>query len=283
MSTPMLSVSQIQLHELELALDIVNSNIPTSHHLLISLYNSDTQFVISGPERGLLALSQVINANSSAQGPSGPENSKCPSIRFLPISIPCHGKWLDEVLPLIDDDLKDIFISPSSLTIPVNQTADGSKLGSSIGPTENLVPLLVRFVTSVPVNWDDVEFTDSTHVVDFGPGSLNGIGSLVQSKLRGQAVRVISTGYLKRSEPAVDLGSLCELTSPFKNDVRWNLSWESQNRISLVRTNSGLVLASKLSRLLGLPPIFVAGMTPTTTHPEFVAAISKSFKLILVS
>ncbi|KAL2267370.1 hypothetical protein VTJ83DRAFT_4647 [Remersonia thermophila] len=287
-ASPMLSVSNIQQRQLQTALDTLNRRIPQQNQVSISLENSTTSFVVSGPERTLAALVQTLNAPSAvASGPQGrvpfSQRKPSPSARFLPITIPCHGSFLDAALPLIDSDLGPACaIRANELRLPVNRTRDGAHLGTlgqvgdeSSSDDTNLTPALVRLITSKPVQWTEVDFANATHIIDFGPGGTSGVGAITHRNLVGSGARVLIAGKTGRNDmpDKAGLGSLSELLSPDPSHLAWGPNFSSDHRPSLTHTASGVTIDSKLARILGLPPIMVAGMTPTTTRPSFVAAI----------
>jgi fatty acid synthase subunit beta len=284
-ASSMLSVSNIQRQQLQAAVDALNRRLPPNKHASISLANSAASFVVSGPERTLAALIQTLDAPSAmnsrplARVPWS-QRKPSPSTRFLPITIPCHCSLLDDALPLIDGDLGPACaIRASTLRLPVNKLRDGGHLAAlaETGEDADLTPLLVRLITSTPVEWTEVDFTGATHIVDFGPGGTSGVGAITHRNLTGSGARVIIAGKLERSESAADnkagLGSLPELLSAEADHVSWGPDFARDHRMSLAQTASGPMAFSKFSRLLGLPPVMVAGMTPTTTRPEFVAAV----------
>ncbi|KAL1842324.1 hypothetical protein VTJ49DRAFT_5492 [Mycothermus thermophilus] len=284
----MLSVSNIQRKQLQTAVDALNRRLPQAKQASISLENSATSFVVSGPERTLAALVQTLNAPSAvASGPQArvpySQRKPSPSTRFLPITIPCHSSLLDGALPLIDSDLGPACaIRASELRLPVNRTRDGGHLATLVqtgdesgSDNADLTPVLVRLITSKPVEWTEVDFAGATHIVDFGPGGTSGVGAITHRNLIGSGVRVLIAGKSGRNDTPdkSSLGTLAELLSPDPFHLTWGPNFASDHLISLVRTPSGITIDSKLTRLLGLPPIMVAGMTPTTTRPSFVAAI----------
>ncbi|KAL2132510.1 hypothetical protein VTI74DRAFT_3729 [Chaetomium olivicolor] len=290
-ASPMLSVSNIQRQQLQKVIKTLNCHLPPDKHAHMALANSSSSFVVSGPERTLAALTQNLNAasgkgqaHSSARIPYS-QRKPSPATRFLPITIPCHCSLLDDALPLIDGDLKQVCsIRAEELRLPINRlrSGTGSQFGASDGADgsssdADLTPLLVRLVTSKPVEWADLDFTGATHIIDFGPGGTSGVGALTHRNLVGSGARVILAGNMKSidDEKSV-LGSVVELFSPSASDVRQGPDWARDHRVSLVRTAAGVMIRSRFSRLLGLPPIMVAGMTPTTTRPEFVAAVMEA-------
>ncbi|OBR05648.1 Fatty acid synthase [Colletotrichum higginsianum IMI 349063] len=280
----MLSISNIHQRDLEKIVTGLNGRLPVEQHVYTALKNTGSNFVISGPVRSLAALINSCKA-ASAGARTGPQarvpysqRKLSPSMQFLPVTVPCHSKLLDDAVPLIDQDLRNVSISNQALKVPVNrQSADSSDFVTIYRDEEgqNLVPLVIRKITSEPVDWTEIDFTGATHVVDFGPGLSGGVGNLTHRNLLGSGTRILVAGKLD-SQPEGPQGSLAELFSPDERDIQWAPRWEESHRASLVRTASGPVVVSSLSRLLGLPPFFVAGMTPTTTHPEFVAAVMRA-------
>lgn len=284
--TPMLSISNITRRHLDVSITRLNQSLPTVNHAHISLVNSASNFVVSGHERTLAALIQLLKSGAAKEGASQarvPFSSRkpSPSMRFLPVTIPCHCNLLDAAVPLIEEDLKEVSISITDLRIPVNQTHDNPLTATQMGvgashkENDNLIPTLIRMITSEPVYWTEASFQFATHIIDFGPGIIAGVGALTHRNLVGSGARVVIAGKAENSENS-DLGSLQELLSQNDRGVCWAPKWDDDHRVSLIETLSGRMVASKLSRLLGLPPFFVAGMTPTTTHPEFVAAVMKA-------
>ncbi|KAK4153968.1 beta subunit of fatty acid synthetase [Chaetomidium leptoderma] len=297
-ASPMLSVVNIQRRQLRDAIEALNQRLPLEKHASIALVNSISSFVVSGPERTLAALIQTLHAPSGrdsrlpARVPYS-QRKPSPATRFLPITIPCHSPLLDNALPLIDSDLRQICSIPAStLRLPVNKLRAGGHLAALTEPGESpfdstsdaddggdadLTPLLVRLITSKPVEWAEMDFSDATHIIDFGPGGTSGAGALTHRNLVGSGARVIIAEKLDEPESTMNnksgLGSLAELLSPNAGRIGWGPDWAKDHQPSLVRAASGVMVGSKLSRLLGLPPIMVAGMTPTTTRPEFVAAV----------
>lgn len=297
----MLSVSNIQRQQLQGAIDGLNQRLPLSKHASIALANSITNFVVSGPERTLAALVQTLHA-TSGKDPRPParvpysQRKPSPATRFLPITIPCHSSLLDDAVPLIEGDLREAYsIRANSLRLPVNKLRAGGHLtgdpstallgkptASSDGGDDDLTPLLVRLITSTPVEWAEMDFTNATHIIDFGPGGTSGAGAITHRNLLGSGARVIVAEKLDNNNanntnningPKTGLGSLPELFSPSTSHVHFAPNWARDHRVSLIRTTSGTMLDTKLTRLLGLPPIMVGGMTPTTTNPSFVAAV----------
>jgi hypothetical protein len=137
----------------------------------------------------------------------------------------------------------------------------------------------------LPIHWTEAtKFPETaTHAIDFGPGGLSGIGPLTACNMDGRGVRVVVVG--ERGKGDAELYS----AQGVKYEDWWSKRWAA----GLVRTRfvfkfhvlstiSNIVFAhsdgtmyidTPFSRLLGKPPIMVAGMTPTTVKGGFVSAI----------
>ncbi|TLD11433.1 hypothetical protein PspLS_11918 [Pyricularia sp. CBS 133598] len=286
--SPMLSVTNVILTDLQGAVDAVNSHLPPASHLVLALVNRQDAFVVSGPERTLAALIDRLDSLGPSQSQSRVAFSKRkmkPRMRFLPVSIPCHHHLLQNAVPIIEADLQraGIEVRSQGLLLPVNQTNDGrhvAALCSENAEADNdVVPFLIRAVTTNPVDWREVAFPSATHIVDFGPGGVSGVGALTMDNLSGSGARVIVVGRTGLQIPnQPDMGSLVELYDRRDESLGWSVNWPKEFAPSLLRVGSGqtLHIGTRMASLLGLPPVMVAGMTPTTTHPSFVAAVMRA-------
>ncbi|KAF5337910.1 hypothetical protein D9758_013124 [Tetrapyrgos nigripes] len=268
--SPMLSVTGLSFKELEPHIKKTNKHLPENSQLFVSLNNGPRAFVVTGPARALHGL--VINLRK-VRAPNGAEQNKIPfsqrkpvfSVRFLVVNVPYHSDYLRTATDkLLNEDLKGEELWKSSdLKIPVFNTEDGSdmkKLSTSI--TRSLCD---QIFTS-PIHWTRAtNFSDSaTHAIDFGPGGLSGIGPLTARNLDGKGVRVIVVG--DRGKGDAELYDALAV----QHEDNWSQKWSP----SLVKTSDGTVhLDTPFSRLLGKPPIMVAGMTPTTVKAGFVSAV----------
>lgn len=266
--SPMLSVSNTHRHILEEQIGRLNDALPVNQHIAVSLVNSNTNFVVSGPRRALIALSDIIQRDRPKDSQYRIPFSRrrvVPSLTFLPVSLPFHSAILSSAVDTVLEDLKDLRILRSQLRIPVNQSCSGSPWKD--GSDTNIVPDLVRFVTTLPVNWKDQSLDGATHMVDLGPGLGGGIGALAQRSLQGTGTRTISANVLTNKQSS-SLGSRLELFD-CQNVVR-GMKWSSLFGPEVIKTAAGMHIATRFSRLLGLPPFMIAGMTPTTAHIPLV-------------
>jgi fatty acid synthase subunit beta, fungi type len=277
--TPMLSIRDLPRAQVQQHIDATNQYLPESRHIGVSLVNSARNMVVTGPPISLYGLNLQLR---KVKAPTGLDQTRIPFTerkvrfvnRFLPITSPFHSKYLESATSLIEDDLRDVEISSSDLVIPVYDTNTGKDLRDVSG---NVIPTLVRLITHDPVNWEKATvFPKATHVLDFGPGGISGLGVLTSRIKDGTGVRVILAGTIDGTIP--ELGYKPEL---FDRDeehaVKYAVDWVKEHGPRLIKTSSGQTFVdTKMSRLLGIPPVMVAGMTPCTVPWDFVAATMKA-------
>ncbi|TFK33214.1 fatty acid synthase [Crucibulum laeve] len=267
--SPMLSVTGLALKELEPHIKKTNKHLPENSQLFVSLHNGPKAFVVTGPSRALYGL---VTSLRKVRAPSGLDQSKTPfsqrkpvfSIRFLVVGVPYHSEYLKGATEkLIGEDLGEELWKAADLKIPVYNTEDGSDLRAL---STSITRSLCEQIFTSPIHWSKAtDFPETaTHAVDFGPGGLSGIGPLTARNLDGRGVRIIVAG--DRSKGDVELYDSLGV----KYEEWWSKKWSP----SLVRTSDGtLHLDTPFSRLLGKPPIMVAGMTPSTVKAGFVSAV----------
>jgi fatty acid synthase subunit beta len=130
------------------------------------------------------------------------------------------------------DDLEGITITPAEVAFPVFATDSGKNLQEEAEGT-NLVPLLVHMITHQKVHWEKATmFTGATHIIDFGPGGLSGLGSLTHRNKDGTGVRIIIAGSL---EGGGGIGGQGEIFERGEGGVRYNVDWVKSYRPQLVK------------------------------------------------
>nr|DAA05950.1 TPA_exp: fatty acid synthase beta subunit [Thermomyces lanuginosus] len=273
--TPMLSIRDLTRSAVQEHIDATNQHLPEDRHIGISLVNSARNFVVTGPPISLYGLNLRLR---KVKAPTGLDQNRIPFTqrkarfvnRFLPITAPFHSPYLAGAHAHILGDVDDMKIPASSLVIPVYDTKTGQDL-RELGD-EDIIPELVRMITYDPVNWETATvFPDATHIVDFGPGGVSGIGVLTNRNKDGTGVRVILAGAIDGTN--TEVGYKPELFDRDDNAVQFAVDWVKEHGPRLVKTSVGQTFVdTKMSRLLGVPPVMVAGMTPTTVPWDFVAA-----------
>ncbi|KAJ8058636.1 hypothetical protein OCU04_012812 [Sclerotinia nivalis] len=274
--TPMLSIRDLSQAQVQEHIDKTNKYLPEDRQIAISLINSARNMVVSGPPISLYGLNLQLR---KVKAPTGLDQTRIPFTerkvrfvnRFLPITSPFHSKYLAEATAHINEDLKDLEIDSKTLGIPVYDTNTGKDIRDDV--QGNIVPALVRLITHDTVEWEKATvFPNATHVLDFGPGGVSGLGVLTSRNKDGTGVRVILAGAVSGTVPEV--GYKPEL---FDRDeehaVKYAVDWVKEHGPKLVKTSSGQTFVdTKMSRILGVPPVMVAGMTPCTVPWDFVAA-----------
>ncbi|KAL4066936.1 hypothetical protein J3A83DRAFT_4165578 [Scleroderma citrinum] len=268
--TPMLSINGLELPALQPHIDATNKHLPSHSQLSVSLYNGPRNFVVTGPPRSLYGLVTNLRKIRAANGldqskVAYSQRKSVFGVRFLVVNAPYHSSYMSGATDkLCNEDLKgEELWTADELGIPVFNTEDGSdmrELSSSITRS------LCNQIFTSPIHWDIATgFPETaTHIIDFGPGGVNGIGPLTARNLEGRGVRVIILGDKGRGE-----AELFDI-----DDVQYEQWWSKKYAPKLVKTSDGTVhLDTRFSRLLGKPPIMVAGMTPTTVKAGFVSAV----------
>lgn len=273
--TPMLSIRDLPRVAVQEHIDATNQHLPADRHIAISLVNSARNFVVTGPPMSLYGLNLRLR---KVKAPTGLDQNRVPytqrkirfANRFLPITAPFHSPYLSSAYDLIVGDLSNIQITANSLAIPVYDTQTGEDLRQH--SSANIVPALVRMITHDMVNWEQATiFPDATHIVDFGPGGISGLGVLTNRNKDGTGVRVILGGAMDGTN--AEVGYKPELFDRDEHAVKYAIDWVKEHGPRLVKTSVGQTYVdTKMSRLLGVPPVMVAGMTPTTVPWDFVAA-----------
>ena len=279
--TPMLSIRDLPQSAVRSHIDATNQHLPEDRHISISLVNSARNFVVTGPPLSLYGLNLRLR---KVKAPTGLDQNRVPYTqrkirfvnRFLPITAPFHSQYLSSAYDRIMEDLEDIEIPAKSLAIPVFGTRTGEDLRKTSAADENVVPALVRMITHDPVDWEQATvFPGATHIVDFGPGGISGLGVLTNRNKDGTGVRVVLAGTVDGTN--VEVGHKPELFDRDEHAVKYAIDWVKEFGPHLVKNAAGQTFVdTKMSRLLGIPPLMVAGMTPTTVPWDFVAATMKA-------
>ena len=240
--TPMLSIRDLSQQEVQKHIDATNQYLPPNRHINVSLINSPRNLVVTGPPTSLYGLNSQLR---KVKAPTGLDQTRVPyterkvrfANRFLPITAPFHSKYLAEATAMIDEDLKDVRIDSSALGIPVFDTNTGKDLRTEV--TGNVVPSLVRLITRDPVNWEKATvFPRATHILDFGPGGVSGLGILTSRNKEGTGVRVILAGTVDGTIPEV--GYKPELFDrDEENAMKYAIDWVKEFGPRLVKTSNG--------------------------------------------
>lgn len=274
--TPMLHITGCATEQLDRSIATLNRQLEPNGQISIGIVNAPLDVVIAGPTLSLCALAANLH---KLKAPNGVDQTRISvskrkpdfSMRFLPTSAPLHSIHLAQAAALVTKRLAHVHMPPFKIRLSTYECHTGADLRSSQAP--DLVPILVRMVLCEPCEWPKTTvFTDATHVIDFGPGGTSGVGSLLHRSKDGTGVRVLIAGLAGGNQP--EYGYRGEL---FQNVATMKKSWLEEFGPVLRTLEDGTVqINNKMTLLLGLPPLMVAGMTPTTVSWEFVSAITNA-------
>ncbi|GKU09911.1 unnamed protein product, partial [Fusarium langsethiae] len=178
--TSMLHLREFEEDEIRTQVSKANKNLRSGSLIAISLINGPRNFVCSGSSIGLYGLNRQLRKLKK-----GDQRTS----RYLPVSAPFHNECMARVPDIVYRDLDGITIHSSDLKIPLYCTRTGKSLTLSGG---DVLPRLLQLVLSEPLDWEAASaFPGATHIVDFGPGGVHGIGSLTAANKKGQDVKVI--------------------------------------------------------------------------------------------
>ncbi|KAJ1955799.1 fatty acid synthase alpha subunit Lsd1, partial [Linderina pennispora] len=247
----------------------------------LSLVNTRNQFVVSGMTAPLAKFVRWVRGKCAQPDDSQsrvPFSQRKPNAKmsYLTINGPYHCELLQSV---IDKQRayayeKGWVLDAADLRFAVRASNDGHDLRGE----QDLTRHLFECTCALPVDWPAaVGIPDETHVVDFSPGRFSAFGMFTHSVLEGRGITVISTSAIL-ADPFSPLGSKAELFKEDIADVIEAHNWQKQFAPRLVRTahDDQLHIDTPMHRVLGMPPLMVGGMTPTTVNEKFVGAISQA-------
>ncbi|RPA81809.1 fatty acid synthase beta subunit dehydratase [Ascobolus immersus RN42] len=278
--TPMLSIKGLYEEDVRAHLESTNRHLPVDRKVHVALINGPKNIVVAGPPMSLYGLNvslRKIKAVAGVQENRVPYSKRKQVFtnKFLPITAPFHSPYLEGSLEAIQADLSELrLFKKENLHLPVYHTESGTDI-RTIESEKSLAVELAQMIVQCPVNWDRCsDFSGATHILDFGPGGPVGIGFLTHSIRQGRGVRIVLAGSVDGGNS--ELGFKSELLDR-RGSVRFASNWVIDHGPKLVRTKSGkVVVDTKFSRLIGNPPVMVAGMTPCTVPWDFVSTIMRS-------
>ncbi|KAJ5689024.1 fatty acid synthase subunit beta [Penicillium macrosclerotiorum] len=269
--SPMLSVRGFEQIALDDILRQCNTHLPLNSQVHIALANSRSNFVVAGPRASLCGLCKflrdvVVSPDEDQTRIPFSQRKPVVSYQFLPISAPFHTPYLSQAASKIKERLHDKTFTACEANIPLLHTTTGEVITS--GGHVSIIESLVDAITTGFADFPRVlSHPETSHFVVFGLGRL---GELVKQNRQGYGQRIICGS--ETDVVSSDTGSKAELFSSIlpSHELPWGKEYAPQ----LLRTRDGtLALHTKLSHLLRVPPVLVAGMTPTTAPWDFVAAV----------
>ncbi|KAJ1962768.1 fatty acid synthase alpha subunit Lsd1 [Dipsacomyces acuminosporus] len=280
---PMLSVRGIRQQVLEGYIDEFNSQLDlgSSSLVYLSLVNTHDQLLVSAELPPMTRFVEFLHSKSAKLDEDQsrvPFTERKPKIRmsYVAITAPYHCElqyaFIDRQCEYAAS--KGWSLDGADMRIPVRSCCDGHDIRGEA----YLTRYLFECMCALPVNWPKaIDCADITHIVDFSPSSQIIFSQLAHKNVEGRGVRVIRAGALATSADPT-LGTKADLYKSDIDDTTRAPHWQKQFGPKLVRTlhDGKIHIDSPMHRVLGKPPVMVAGMTPTTVSEDFVAAINNA-------
>ncbi|KAJ2788725.1 fatty acid synthase alpha subunit Lsd1, partial [Coemansia helicoidea] len=258
--TPMAVVLGLGRAQLAAAIDRHNARqTAAASRVYLSLVNGPRIFVVSGATPSLVPFVAALKREFGTQGADQtrvPFSQRKPgvAVRYLSINAPYHSPLLAHASAVACEHAtrKGWLLDGRRLRRPLMATEDGREVCG----VRNLSHLLLKSMITLTVDWPAaVTCPGATHVVDFGPGGVSGIGALVHRIHEGRGVSVISIGALEsRGSP---LAAKADLYRRDAAALARAPNWEHDCAPRLVRcaADGRLHIDTRMSRLLGKPPL----------------------------
>ncbi|KAJ2180510.1 fatty acid synthase alpha subunit Lsd1, partial [Coemansia sp. RSA 551] len=280
---PMVLVQGIPQPDLEHHMHVFNSRYDTpTKHAYLAVCNSTSQFIITGITLAVAKFAAYLCLQSALANEDQsrvPYFKRKPVIRitYLQISSPYHcdllNQFVDPIYNIVQE--KQWMLKTSDMQVCVRACDDGHDIRTE----EDITRYIIKSICVLPVNWlQAVAAPDVAHMVDFGPGGFDGFGRLAFKNVEGCGIPVICAGALLSQSTNSSLGSKANLYQPKMSNVITAPNWLAECGPRLVRTahDNKVHIDTRMHRVLGMPTVMVAGMTPTTVNEQFVAAINNA-------
>ncbi|KAK0628747.1 acyl transferase domain-containing protein [Bombardia bombarda] len=268
---------------------VSNRHLPEQEHIHLALINNSRNHVVAGPPRSLRGLVLGLRGVRAVDGLDQsrvPYSKRKPTIstQFLPINAPFHSPHLSmaaaEVIARMSSSWPE---SPTvgSLRAPVFYTENGADIREAFESNMNLTQVLVDAVMTNIVDWPKTLQLDRqdkvpTHIIALGA---TGFSGMIQRNVDGYGTFVIDWGLLDAGEASAIVGCKADIFAQSLPQAKLSpTTWAERFRPRLSRSvpDGPYRVETRLNRILKSPPIFVAGMTPTTVPWDFVASVIRA-------
>ncbi|PIA14341.1 fatty acid synthase [Coemansia reversa NRRL 1564] len=280
---PMVSVRGICRAELEQHISTFNAQSSSPmEQVYLAVVNTSSHFIVSGVT---ISAAQFVAYLTSQSAHADEDQSRIPfkkrrsiiDVSYLEIVVPYHCCLLESLVePMyVAAQEKEWVFASSDMRLPVHACADGHDIRDETDVTHYLLESMCLFL----VDWPRVLANpDITHIVDFGPGGFSGFGLLAHRNVQGRGVPVICAGALASQASRSQLGTSADLYKTQITNVITEPNWLAEFGPRLVRMahDDTIHIDSRMHRVLGMPTVMVAGMTPTTCNSQLVSAISRA-------
>lgn len=272
--TQMAAVSGPDRERLLALLGGFQAKLPKQEQLVISLYNTRTRHVLSGPISSLLRFREMLTQRAAGEAKKKKEGrwGGAP-LRFtwehLAVSAAYHSHYMasgrEAMRAQVEAD--GFVVDASQLQMQVLNPATGEPFATEGDLVEDLIR--VQFVE--PVRWPEnimglLQHQKLDWVLDLGPG--DGVARLTRSVLKGAGVHTLALVLPAHQEqllmrapklPAqpLDYGAFAPTLAPALD-------------------GSGPRFRNRYTEATGHSPVILPGMTPTTVDVPIVAAAANA-------
>ena len=252
----------------------------------VALVNGPTACVVSGAPKHLELVWDAVENKSAAAGSSQsriPFAERKPKVEmaYVRTSVAFHSVINEPaVAELLEDCARcGVEVNSQNLKIPVLDTETGEPMQhrSEKCLLERLIKLqcihLNDFHTSLKLLQQDP--TPTRNVIDFGPGT--GVAEMCADFVVGSKTMVVSCCASTSSKsPGMVALDIAAASEEHIIGLDWKETFSPQ--LSKRRFDGMSFIDSKFTRLVGKPPVMMAGMTPTTSLNglDLVAACSNA-------
>jgi len=271
--TPMIAISGPDAATLQQAVDAVNRGLAPEARVELSLLNTRTRHVVSGPRDGIVALTSWLTAAAAREarlkqaGRFGGQPLRF-TVDPVPTDTAFHSSYMAEGLEGMRRVAAELGwrVEPSRLRMELVAPSDGASLNTAADPTD----LVLEGMHVLPVRWPTA--LDAALggrrvevVLDLGPG--DGVARLTRAALRGRGVRVLALTTPEGRSALLTPGQVAEPTVRYADfaPAVLELAQESTPRVD-----------NPFTRFTGRSPVILPGMTPTTADVGIVAAAANA-------
>ncbi|KAJ2549379.1 fatty acid synthase alpha subunit Lsd1, partial [Coemansia sp. RSA 1933] len=281
--TSMVCVLKLTREQLQGTIDQHNAQQKTeATRVYISLANGERFFVVSGMASAVAQVVRRLETSFDAKGTDQSRigfSSRKPRVvtSYISIDAPYHCRHLAHAAERAQAYAEDKGwrLDAGEMRCAVYANDDGHDIRTE----ENLAHYLLESMCVLPVDWPlAVRSTCATHVVDFGPGGAGGFGDISFRIVEGRGVALVCASMFSDSNRRAPVAPKADLYKVDAASLKKACDWAREYGPRLVRTETDgkIHIDTAMSRLLGKPPVMVAGMTPSTVSDVFVSAVMRA-------
>lgn len=209
MATSMLAIHLLRLNKVQHYVDMANNTLSETERIQVALVNGPFSCVCAGPCNSLYGLAELLRQDFSSERL---DQAKIPfterkrriSMRFLPIKVPFHSLYLNQAGALIVAKCKaqGLAFELDQLMVPLRAQDTGktslyNRKFTLVGERmeylskDGFLHDLVEQICVRRVDWRaTIEKSNSTHILDHGPGNESGVGALTSRQVQGRGIQV---------------------------------------------------------------------------------------------